>query len=109
MFEEFKIGKNKSFYLNAKILDLGKKAEVEFNLITTVQHKRNVSKNIEIIGLLIPSNSSVSFKKFFLNGKELSVKKTKEYEIKFKDNVIQNFLGNIFNEVSVNKYFNNLF
>ena len=109
LLEEFKIGKNKSFYLNAKILEPGKKAKVEFNLITTVQHKRNVSKNIEIIGLLIPSNSSVSFKKFFLNGKELSVKKTKEYEIKFKDNVIQNFLGNIFNEVSVNKYFNNLF
>ena len=60
-------------------------------------------------GFLIPSNSNIIFEEFSINGIELSAKKVKEYENKFEDELIQNYLGNIFSENKIDKYFKSLF
>ena len=108
LFEEFNVGKKKSFYFNAKIFELGEKGKIKFNLSTSIKHKRNV-RNIKIIGFLIPFNSSVTFEKIFLDGKELSVETTKKHTNEFKNKIIQGSLGNIFNEAKIKKYFNFFF
>ena len=109
LFEEFNVGKNKSFLFNVKINTFGKKGKIQFNLIKIIKHKRDLTKKIEIKGVLIPSNSKIIFENFFLDDKKLSVEKTKELENKFKDEIIQNTLVNIFNESKMNRYFRNLF
>ena len=57
---------------------------------------------------MIPSTNKVNFEKILLDGNELSVEKTKDYENIFKVEVIQNSLKNIFNVNKLNKYFKNL-
>ena len=108
-FENFKVGKNKSLFFNAKIIEYGKKAKVQFNLIKNIKSNRDLPKKIEIKGFLIPSNSKVIFEKFLIDGNELSAKKTKDYESKFADSVIRNSLVNIFYKDEIDKYFKNLF
>jgi len=109
LIENFRIGKNKSFSLNARINEIGKKGKIKFNLIKVIKYKKNLSRKIEVRGLIIPASSRVVFEKFLLDDNEISTKKTKEYEDKFKDELIQNYLGNIFNESKINKYLKNLF
>ena len=70
---------------------------------------QTVLKQIEIKGSVIPATSKVVFVNFLLDGKELSVKRIKEYEKKFEDEIIQNSLVNIFNISKIDKYFKNLF
>jgi hypothetical protein len=106
--ENFKVGKNKSFFLNANIIEFGKKGKVQFSLIKTVKYKKNLSKKIEIIGLLIPSNSKVIFEKILLNDIELTTTKTKEYENMFKNELIKNSLANILNEGKIEKFLKDL-
>ena len=107
--KDFKVGKNKSLFFNAKIIEFGKKGKIQFNLIKTGKNKRDLKKRIEIIGFLIPTSSKIVFDKFLINGTKLSTEKTKEYENDFKETIIQNSLTNIFNENKINKYFKNLF
>jgi|TARA_B110000285_G_C15104940_1_gene607396 hypothetical protein len=109
LFEDFKVGKNKSFYFNAKILEFGNKGKIQFNVVKTVTHKKKPSKNIRIIGLLVPSSSKVIFEKFLIDGKEQSAKKTKEYENIFKDKFTQDYSENFFNEDKIDKYLKDLF
>jgi hypothetical protein len=109
LFENFRTGKNKSFFLNARINEFGKKGKIKFNLIKVIKYKKNLSRKIEVRGLIIPASSRVVFEKFLLDDNEISTKKTKEHEDKFKDELIQNYLGNIFNESKINKYLKNLF
>jgi len=108
-FENFKVGKNKPLFFNAKIIEYGKKGKVQFNLIKNIKSNRDLPKKIEIKGFLIPSNSKVIFEKFLIDGNELSAKKTKDYESKFADSVIRNSLVNIFYKDEIDKYFKNLF
>ena len=108
-FEDFKVGKNKPLFFNAKIIEFGKKGKVQFSLVKTIQNKRDSPKKIEIKGFLIPSNSKVIFEKLMIDGKELPNKKIKDFENKFSDNVIQNSLVNIFQKNKIDKYFKNLF
>ena len=77
-FENFKVGKNKSLVFNAKIIEFGKKGKVHFNLFKTLNYKKNLLKQIEIKGSVIPATSKVVFVNFLLDGKELSVKRIKE-------------------------------
>jgi hypothetical protein len=109
LFKDFKVGKDKSLYFDARIIEFGKKGKVQFNLIKTFEYKRNLSKKIVVKGFLIPSNSNIIFEEFSINGIELSAKKVKEYENKFEDELIQNYLGNIFSENKIDKYFKSLF
>ena len=109
LFEDFRVGKNKSFYFNAKIIELNKKSKVQFNLVKTIKYKKNLSKKIEIKGFIIPLNSKVIFKNFLIDGNKLSAQKVKEYENKFKEELIQDYLGNIFSENKMDRYLKNLF
>ena len=109
LFEDFKLGKNKTFLFNGKITEFGKKGKLQFNLVKIIKFQRSPPNRIEITGVLIPSNSKVIFEKFMINGTKLSVKKTKEYESEFKDKIIQNSLANIFSEKKIDKYLKNLF
>jgi hypothetical protein len=106
LFENFKVGKNQSFLLNARISEFGKKGKVHFNIVKKINYKKDLIKKIKIMGFLIPSNSKVIFQKILLNGSELSIKKTKEYENKFEDEVVQNYFFNIFYERKINKFLN---
>ena len=108
-FENFKVGKNQPFFFNAKVSGFGKKGKVQFNLVKIIKYKRDLSKKVEIIGFLIPSNSKVIFQKFILDGNELSTKETKVYQSKFEDEVVQDSLANIFNESRMNRFLENLF
>jgi hypothetical protein len=109
VLKDFKVGKDKSISFDAKITEFGNKGKIQFNLVKKFNYKRNLSKKIEIIGFLIPSNSKIIFEKILLDGSLLPTKKIKEYENKFYDKVIKNTLANIFNEVKLNRYFKNLF
>ena len=109
LFENFEIGKSKSYLLNAKIIEFGKKGKVTFNLITAVNYKKDLFKKIQIIGFIIPSTSKVIFEKVLIEGKELSTIKVKEYENIFEDKLVQDSLANIFNKIKIDKYFKNLF
>ena len=108
-FENFKVGKNQPFFFNAKVSGFGKKGKVQFNLVKIIKYKRDLSKKVEIIGFLIPSNSKVIFQKFILDGNKLSTKETKVYQSKFEDEVVQDSLANIFNENRINRFLENLF
>ena len=68
-----------------------------------------MSKKIEITGLLIPSVSKIIFEEIILEGKKLSIKKVKEHESRFQNELAQNSLSNIFNENKIEKYLKNLF
>ena len=109
LFKDFKVGKNKSTHFNARIIEFGKKGKIQFNLIKTVKYRKNLSKKIEVKGYLIPLNSKVIFENFLLDDIKLSAKKVKELENKFKDELIQNYLGNIVNVSKIDKYLKNLF
>jgi len=62
-----------------------------------------------VIGFLIPSSSRIIFENFFLNGKKVSSEESAKYQNRIEDELIQNSLGNIFNESKMDKYFKNLF
>jgi hypothetical protein len=109
LLENFKLGKNKTLFLNAKIIEFGKKGKIQFNLVKTVKYKRDLSKKIKIIGVLIPSNSKVIIENFFLENKELSAEKIKEYQNDINDKINQNSLSAIFREDKIDKYLRNLF
>ena len=109
LFEDFKIGKNKSFFLNAKIDEFGQKGKIFFNLTKVIKHKKNILKKILISGIIIPHNSKIIFEKFSIDENEVSVKKVKEYQKKLEDELVQDSLENIFNENKINEYLKSLF
>jgi len=109
LFKDFIAGKKKSLYFDAKIIEFGKKGNIQFNLKKKVKYRRDLSKNIEITGILIPSNSKIIFKNFLIDGNKITGERMKEYENKFKDELIQDSISNIFNESKIEKYFKNLF
>jgi hypothetical protein len=109
IFENFKVGKNKSLLLNAKIIEFGENAKIYFDLSKIVEFRRDPPKKIEIAGLLIPSNSEVIFENILIDGSKLPTKQVKKYENLFNKKIIQNSLVNIFSENKINKYLKNLF
>lgn len=108
LFKDFKLGKDKSLYFNGKITEVGKKGKIQFNLIKIIDYKKNQIKQIEIFGYLIPFSDKVIFSKIILDGKKLSLEKTKNYQKKFKKEVVQESLKNIFSESKINKFFKDL-
>ena len=108
IFKDFKIGKKKSLNFNAKITEFGKKGKIQFNVTKIFQHKKKSHNRIEIKGYIIPYNNKVVFQKFFLNDTLVPVKKIKDYEDKFRREVVQKSIKNIFNEKKLNKYFKSL-
>tara|TARA_B110000305_G_C19375014_1_gene606489 strand:+ start:83 stop:1411 length:1329 start_codon:yes stop_codon:yes gene_type:complete len=109
IFENFRVGKNKSYYLDARVIEFGKKGRIQFTLVKTFKYEKDLLKKVEISGFVIPFSSKVIFQKFLIDGGNLSVDKIKEHENKFEDDLVQNYLGNIFNERKMNKYFKDIF
>ena len=109
LFKDFKVGKNKSIYLNGKINEFGKRGKIQFNLVKTFKYRNKLSKKkIEIIGFMIPSNSKIVFESISIDGSKISPKKTKDYQKQFQSDLIQGALVNIFNEIKINRFFRSL-
>lgn len=106
-FKNFNVGKNNPIYFDAQILKFGEKGKIKFNLISNIQNKKTNLRNIRVSGFLIPSSSQVIFKKIIVNKKILSKKRIKNYEEKFKNEVIGNSLNNIFNKSNIDSFFKN--
>ena len=105
LLQNFKVGKKNQILFNAKILEFGKKGKIKFNLSKNIQNKKNLSKNIELSGLLIPSSSKFIFERIIFGEEIFTAKKVKSYENKFNDKVIDNSIKNIFDEIKVNNFF----
>ena len=107
LLKNFKVGKNKNIFFDAKISDLGNKAKIQFNLIKMVQYKKTFSKELNISGFFYPSSSKFFFKRISLDKKFFSDVEIKKYEKQFIEEVILDSANNIFDELKLNKYFNN--
>ena len=107
LFKNFRIGKNSQIFFDAKIYEFGKKGRIQFNLVTNIQNKETVTKNLKILGYVIPSNSNVTFEKIIFDKEIFTKKKIKIYEKRFKDEVIGASLSNFFNEKKLKYFFKN--
>ena len=107
LFNNFKIGIGAPIFLDAKILEFGKKGKIQFSLLKNIQYKKDSTKELVISGFITPSSSEVNFEQVILDKKNFSAKKIKNYEEKFSTEVINNSLGNIFNEKKINSFFKN--
>ncbi len=107
LFQNFKTGKDNPVFFDAKISEFGKKGKIQFNLVKDIQYKKNSNQELKISGFIIPSSSKVTFKQVLLDKEVFTEKKTKNYEEKFKNEVINNSLSNIFNNTKINNFFKN--
>ena len=107
LFKNFKTGKNNSILFDARISEFGKKGKIYFNISKTIQHRESSSKELKISGFIVPSISKVFFEKILFDKKYYKEEKIKNYEEKFKNQVIQKSLSNIFNDSKINNFFNN--
>ena len=107
LFQNFKIGKDASIFFDAKISELGKKGKIEFNLFKNIRHKVNSNKELKISGFITPFSSKVTFEQIVLDKEIFTAKKIKNYEKKFKKEVINNSLSNIFNVLRISNFFKN--
>lgn len=107
IFNNFNITKNNQLIFDLKVTDFEKKEKIKFNLSTKIRDKKISSKDINIIGYLIPLSSKVIFDQIIFGKEIFTEKKTKEYEKKFKNQIINNSLGNIFNETKIINFLEN--
>ena len=107
LFKNIKTGINNSMIFDAKISEFGNKGKIHFNILKTIQNDKNASKEIKISGFIVPSTSKVVFEKLLFDNEDYKKEKIKNIEEKFKIEVIQKSLSNIFNEVKINNFFNN--
>jgi len=104
-FQNFKIGRNNQIFLDANISQFGKKGKIQFNLNTSIQDKKNIARDLKISGYIIPSTTKVIFDKITFDEEFFTDKKIKNYEEKFKKEVIRSSLSNIFNEKKIKNFF----
>ena len=105
LFQNFKVGKDTSIFLNGKISELGKKGKIKFNLVTNVKKKGSSLKKLKINGSVIPFSSEIIFDQIVFDNEIFTGKKTKKYEEKFKNEVVNSSLNNIFNNTKINNFF----
>ena len=104
LFQNFKTNKNMPIHLDAKISEFGKKGKIKFNLLKNIQHKKNSIKELQISGFVTPTSSKVVFEKILLDKEVFSDGKIKNYEEKFRNDVINGSIGNIFNDIKINNF-----
>jgi hypothetical protein len=104
LFQNFKTNKNMPIHLDAKISEFGKKGKIKFNLLKNIQHKKNSIKELQISGFVTPTSSKVVFEKILLDKEVFSDRKIKNYEEKFRNDVINGSIGNIFNDIKINNF-----
>ena len=105
LFQNFKVGKKDQIFFDAKISEFGKKAKIKFNLSKNIQNKNDSLKKIQLSGFLIPSSSKFVFERIIFDEETFTVKKIKNYENKFNEEVVNNSIKNVFNEIKVNNFF----
>ena len=106
-FQNFKVGKVNPIFFDANISQFGPKGKVQFNLNTSIQYKKKVARNLKMSGHVTPSNSKVTFSKIIFDEENFTEKKINNYEEKFKNEVIDGSLSNIFNEKKIKNFFKN--
>ena len=106
-FQNFKIGKDTPVFFDAKISEFGKKGKIQFNLLKDIQYKKNSTKELKISGFITPSSSKVTFEQVLLDKDIFTAEKIKNYEEKFKNEVINSSLSNIFSDTKINNFFKN--
>jgi len=105
LFKNFRVGKDNFLNFDAKINEFGKKGKIQFSLLKNIEYKRNSTKELKISGFMIPSSSKVTFEKILLDKEIFTAEKIKNYEQKFKREVVNNSLSNIFNEKKIKNFF----
>ena len=106
-FQNFKVGKVNPIFFDANISQFGPKGKVQFNLNTSIQYKKKVARNLKISGYVTPSTSKITFSKIIFDEENFTEKKINNYEEKFKNEVIDGSLSNIFNEKKIKNFFKN--
>jgi hypothetical protein len=104
IFQNFKTKKDNSIFFDAKISKFGKNEKIQFNLLKNIQHKNKSKRELRMSGFIIPSTSRVIFKKILLDNEIFTDEKTKKYEKKFKKEVINNSLSNLFIDSKINNF-----
>ena len=107
LLQDFKVGKKNDILFDATVSKFGEKGKIQFNISNNTQDKKNFVKSVKLSGFLIPSSSKVTFEKIIFGEEIFTEKKIKNYEKKFKSEVINNSIINIFNEIKINNFFKN--
>ena len=107
LFKNFKVGENNSLFIDAKILEFGRKGKIYFDILKTVEYRKNSLKELKISGFVVPSTSEIIFEKIFFDEKKYTENQVKNFQEKFKNEVTQNTLANIFNDSKMSNFFNN--
>lgn len=105
LLQDFKVGKKNDILFDATVSKFGKKGKIQFNISNNTRDKKNFVKSIKLSGFLIPSSSKVTFEKIIFGEEIFTEKKIEIYENKFKSEVINNSIINIFNETKINNFF----
>ena len=106
LFKNFKTGVNNSILFDARISEFGKRGKIHFNVVKIIEFRKSLPKELKVSGFIIPSTSKVVFQKLLFDNEDYKEKKIKNAEKKFKNEVIQKSLSNIFNNSKINNFFN---
>ena len=106
LFKNFKTGVNNSILFDARISEFGKRGKIHFNVVKIIELRKSPPKKLKVSGFIIPSTSKVVFQKLLFDNEDYKEKKIKNAEKKFKNEVIQKSLSNIFNNSKINNFFN---
>jgi hypothetical protein len=107
LFKNIKTGINNSILLDARISEFGKKGQIHFNILKTIQYRKSSPKALKISGFIVPSTSKVVFEKILFDKEDYKEEKIRNSEEKFNNEVVQKSLSNIFNDSKINNFFNN--
>ena len=92
--------------VEARISEFGKKGKIHFNISKIIQQKKSSAKELKISGFIVPSTSKVVFEKLLFDKEDYTKERIKNSEEKFKNEVIQKSLINIFDDSKINNFFN---
>jgi len=106
LFKNIKTGVNNSMLVEARISEFGKKGKIHFNVSKIIQQKKSSAKELKISGFIVPSTSKVVFEKLLFDKEDYTKERIKNSEEKFKNEVIQKSLINIFDDSKINNFFN---
>ena len=106
LFKNIKTGVNNSMLVEARISEFGKKGKIHFNILKTIQYRKSNPQELKISGFIVPSTSKVVFEKLLFDKEDYTKERIKNSEEKFKNEVIQKSLINIFDDSKINNFFN---
>ena len=84
LFKNFITGTNSSLLFDASISEFGNKGKIHFNIIKTIQYRKSPSKELKILGFIVPSTSKIIFEKLLFGKEDFTQKKLKNMRKYFK-------------------------